>query len=122
MSKSELNPRTKHYEFLGPPGAALITIAVPSTIYALYFLCSESNSCRTPVLSDIPLRLQLALSNPDWWESLWDTNAALIYLGWYAFCLLAWAILPGEYVQGTALRTGEKKIYKINGSRAFRVN
>ena len=29
-----------HYEFLGPPGALFIMLAVPLLVYALYFLCS----------------------------------------------------------------------------------
>lgn len=38
---SELNSRTKSYKFLGPLGALLITLGVPSTAYTLYFACSE---------------------------------------------------------------------------------
>ncbi|KAF7374817.1 Glycosyltransferase family 2 protein [Mycena sanguinolenta] len=63
----------------------------------------------------VPERISLALSDPAWWKGLWDTQASLIYLAWYAFCLVAWAILPGDLVPGTVLRTGERKLYKING-------
>jgi hypothetical protein len=42
-----------------------------------------------------------------------------MYLAWYAFCLVAWAILPGDRVAGTTLRTGEKKLYKINAFSTF---
>ncbi|KAJ6513163.1 ERG4/ERG24 ergosterol biosynthesis protein [Mycena sanguinolenta] len=116
MSKpkdSVLNPRTTTYEFLGPPGAFLITIGVPITIYALYFGCSEQSGGCPPAF--VPERISLALSDPAWWKGLWDTEAALMYLAWYAFCLVSWAILPGDLVPGTTLRTGEKKLYKING-------
>jgi Delta14-sterol reductase len=113
-----LNPKTTHFEFLGPPGAFAITILVPSVIYALFFACSESTQCRIPLdaLDTIPTRVSLAVLNPEWWKSLLDLKAFAIYLAWYAFCLVAWYILPGEYVQGTTLRTGEKKTYKINGT------
>ncbi|KAJ6609239.1 ergosterol biosynthesis ERG4/ERG24 family-domain-containing protein [Mycena sp. CBHHK59/15] len=96
-SSSELNPRTTSYEFLGPPGALLITLA----------------------LALIPARVSAALSDPAWWNGLWDTQAALLYLAWYAFCLVAWAVLPGDRVLGTTLRTGEKKQYKINAFSTF---
>ncbi|KAJ7811212.1 ERG4 ERG24 ergosterol biosynthesis protein, partial [Mycena olivaceomarginata] len=100
MSKEKdsiLNPRTTTYEFLGPPGAFLIsTGGCPPTL--------------------IPERISLALSDPAWWKGLWDTQAALLYLAWYAFCLVAWVVLPGDLVAGTTLRTGGKKLYKINGT------
>lgn len=56
-----------------------------------------------------------SVSNLDWWKGLWDTQASLIYLAWYAFCVVSWFILPGDYVEGVQLRTGDKKKYKING-------
>ncbi|KAF8189800.1 ERG4/ERG24 ergosterol biosynthesis protein [Mycena galopus ATCC 62051] len=112
MSKETLNPRTTTYEFLGPPGALLISIGVPVTTYALYFGCSEQSGGCPPTIA--PERISQALSDPAWWKGLWDTQAALMYLAWYAFCLVAWAILPGARVAGTTLRTGEKKLYKIN--------
>lgn len=115
MSAKELNPRTTAYEFLGPPGALFVTLAVPATTYALYFACSEANGCR-PNPSAIADQIVASVSNPDWWKSLWDTQATLIYLAWYAFCVVAWAVLPADRVQGTTLRTGEKKTYKINGA------
>lgn len=117
MSTSVLNPRTTSYEFLGPPGAFLITLGVPICTYALYFGCSEqTGGCPPPLALS---RVSLALSNPAWWKSLWDTQAALMYLAWYTFCLVSWAILPGDRVQGTTLRTGTKKTYKINGTTLF---
>lgn len=112
---SNLNPRTTEYEFLGPPGAFLVTLGVPITTYALYFACSESSGGCPPALASIPIRV----SDPNWWKSLWDTEATLIYFAWYFFCVLAWAVLPGDRVSGTTLRTGEKKQYKINGTITF---
>lgn len=118
---AELNPRTTSYEFLGPPGALFVTFATPLITYALYFGCSElSGGCPPKLaLASIPDHISLALSDPAWWKGLWDTQAALIYLGWYAFCVVAWAVLPGDYVEGAPLRTGEKKMYKINGRPAL---
>ncbi|KAK7463541.1 erg24, C-14 sterol reductase [Stygiomarasmius scandens] len=120
LDKSNLNPRTTKYEFFGPPGALLISLGVPITTYALYFGCSEeSGGCPPPEWQTIPDRVTLALSSPQWWKSLWDTQAALIYLAWYAFCVVAWAVLPGATIQGTPLRNGQFKKYKINAFSTF---
>lgn len=105
-----MNPPTRHYEFLGPPGALLNTLAVPAVAYALFFACNEENACRPRL--DLDAVLDVVASLP----SLWDTDAALIYLSWYAFCVFAWVILPGDWVDGTVLRDGSKKKYKINGN------
>ncbi|KAF8154395.1 ergosterol biosynthesis ERG4/ERG24 [Pholiota molesta] len=118
---SSLNPKTTHYEFLGPPGAFAISFGVPFITYALYFGCSEAGGGCPPSLSLDSLKQQVttALSDPAWWKGLWDTEAALIYLAWYAFCVVAWAILPGDIVEGTTLRDGRKIKYKINAFSTF---
>ncbi|KXN81339.1 Delta(14)-sterol reductase [Leucoagaricus sp. SymC.cos] len=111
-----MNPPTTHYEFFGPTGALFVTLTVPAISYALSFGCSEGNACLPQFDSQAVVA---AVSNPQWWASLWDTEAALIYLGWYAFCVLAWAILPGDWVEGTTLRNGGKQKYKINAFSTF---
>ena len=110
------NPRTTSYEFLGPLGGLAISVGVPIITYALYFGCSEANGGCPPQLTSIDERMVASATRLDWWKNLWDTEAALIYLGWYTFCVVAWAILPGDQVEGTTLRTGRKKQYKINGT------
>lgn len=110
---AELNPRTTKYEFFGPPGALFVTLSVPITTYALYFGCSEASGGCPPQLSTETILA--ALNDPKWWKGLWDTEAAFLYLGWYAFCVAAWFVLPGDWVEGVTMRTGEKKKYKING-------
>ncbi|THV07352.1 ERG4/ERG24 ergosterol biosynthesis protein [Dendrothele bispora CBS 962.96] len=120
MSSSNLNPRTTSYEFFGPPGALLISLGVPIGTYALYFGCSEqTGGCPPSDWQTIPDRVTLALSSPQWWKSLWDTQATLIYLAWYVFCVVAWAVLPGAVIQGTKLRNGQTKKYKINAFSTF---
>jgi len=105
-----MNPPTRHYEFCGPFGALLVTLTVPAVAYALFFLCNDANTCRPSLDSDALLAAVPSLSE------LWDSDAALIYLVWYVFCVLAWAILPGDWVDGTTLRDGSVKKYKINGT------
>ncbi|KAH7103387.1 ERG4/ERG24 ergosterol biosynthesis protein [Auriculariales sp. MPI-PUGE-AT-0066] len=108
-----MNPRTTHYEFLGPPGAFAVTVGVPFLTYALYFGCNEKSGC-PPQFSLIQSNFVNSVTSLDWWISLWDNQAALLYLAWYTYCVAAWAALPGDYVEGTLMRDGTKKRYKIN--------
>ncbi|KAF9476106.1 ERG4/ERG24 ergosterol biosynthesis protein [Pholiota conissans] len=121
MSPSPLNPKTTHYEFLGPAGTLAISVGVPILTYAQYFACSEVAGGCPPALSlhTTCLRVLAALSDPEWWKSLWDTEATIAYFGWYAFCVVAWALLPGDIVEGTTLRDGRKIKYKINAFSTF---
>ncbi|THH31180.1 hypothetical protein EUX98_g2997 [Antrodiella citrinella] len=119
MAPTELNPRTKHYEFLGPPGAFLVSIGVTFMSYALYFGCSETSGGCPPPFELIPERLTSSLSNSSFWLSLFDAEATGLYFAWYAFCVVAWALLPGDWVEGSTMRSGEKKSYKINAFSTF---
>ena len=110
-----LNPRTTSYEFFGPIGALAVSLGVPTLAYALYFACNEQNGC-PPTDTVLIHNLVNSVQTLSWWKGLWDTEATLMYLAWYAFCIVAWFILPGDWVQGTTLRTGGKVSYKINGA------
>ncbi|KAI0785203.1 ERG4/ERG24 ergosterol biosynthesis protein [Abortiporus biennis] len=119
MVATNLNPPTKGYEFLGPPGAFLITVGVPTMTYALYFGCSEtSGGCLAPLNTLWPTA-SAAVSDIAWWKSLFDKDAFLLYLAWYAYTLLTWLILPGDWVDGVVMRDGNKKQYKINAFSTF---
>lgn len=115
---SVLNPRTKHYEFLGPPGAFAITLGVPAMTYALFFACSEhTGGCPPPIDTAVIIASVTDLS---WWKGLWDTQATIAYLAWYWFTVVAWFILPGDSVDGTPTRNGVTKKYRINGTHHTR--
>ncbi|TRM64375.1 ERG4/ERG24 ergosterol biosynthesis protein [Schizophyllum amplum] len=130
-----LNPRTTQYEFAGPLGALFVTVIVPIVTYALYFGCSEQSGgcfledtsrCFFQSCGDGPdsswmnnwatisALVKRDLTSPDWWKGLWDTEAAIAYAAWYAFCVVCWAVVPGEQVQGAQMRNGQTKTYKIN--------
>ncbi|EPQ54731.1 ERG4/ERG24 ergosterol biosynthesis protein [Gloeophyllum trabeum ATCC 11539] len=111
---SDLNPRTTSYEFFGPPGALFVTVTVPLTAYGLYFTCSEAAGGCPPPFDNLFVGAVRAYNDLSWWKNLWDTEAALIYLAWYLFCVAAWFILPGDWVEGTQMRNGRKLKYKIN--------
>lgn len=97
----------------------MITIGVPVMAYALYFGCSETSNGCPPPLNSIPDHFMASIAERAWWANLWDSEAFLIYLAWYAFCIVSWALLPGDWVDGVTLRTGEKKKYKINAFPTF---
>lgn len=85
----------------------------PLTVYALYFTCSSPSGCPAPLSAWAPNFLSL-----DWLQGFLNPTAFAIYGAWYAFCVAAWKLLPGEWVDGTEMRDGQRKSYKINGQLA----
>ncbi|KIS68056.1 putative C-14 sterol reductase [Mycosarcoma maydis] len=118
LSKEQLGPKTKHYEFAGPFGAAFVSLTVPFFAYYLYFGCSEKLGCdlTLPVQNPDALRSVFVRGVKD---SLFDTTAWALYAAWYAFTVLAWIVLPGKDFQGTELRTGQRLHYKLNAFATF---
>jgi len=105
-----LNPKTTKFEFAGPLGAFGVSTVAPLMLYVLHLGCSDlSGGCPPPLLS-----LPSTLRSERWWNAVWDWNAFFVYLGWYAYCLLCWRLIPGDWVEGTLLRNGQKKLYKMN--------
>ncbi|KAF8323469.1 uncharacterized protein EI90DRAFT_3245333 [Cantharellus anzutake] len=102
-------------EFFGVVGTCACTTLAPSVIYALYFVCNKHSGGCPPPVTVLPIYAHNALTDPSWWRGLWDTQAFLVYLAWLAYNILAWWILPGDWVEGTQIRDGTKKRYKING-------
>ncbi|KAG8705847.1 erg24, C-14 sterol reductase, partial [Ceratobasidium sp. 423] len=108
------NPKTTRYEFFGPPGAAAVTTGTSIVVYGLYYNCSEASGvCQLPRLSFL-LQVIKAVSDSNWWKSIFDVEATVAYFAWYAFLVAAWYILPGEWLEGTELRIGGRKKYKFN--------
>ncbi|KAJ1033803.1 hypothetical protein NDA16_000013 [Ustilago loliicola] len=118
LSKEQLGPKTKHYEFAGPFGAAFVSLTVPFFSYYLYFGCSERLGCALTLPIDKPdaIRSLLVQGVKD---SLFDTTGWAIYAAWYAFTVLAWIVLPGKDFEGTELRTGQCLHYKLNAFATF---
>lgn len=109
-------PRTTSYEFLGPPGAFLISTLVPFFTYFFVFACDERGCPSTPFISFMQDGLRKA-GKLEFWMKLYDQKAMLMYLAWYAWTIACWAVLPGKWIQGGALRNGDKLWYKMNGTR-----
>lgn len=56
------------------------------------------------------------MEDPAWWKSLWSTEAMLVYLAWYAWCVVCALVLPGKEEKGVELRNGQRLTYKMNGA------
>lgn len=111
-----LNPRTTSYEFLGPPGTFLISTLVPFFTYVFAYGCSETAGGCPRSFYELPTSFMQTVTDVDWWKAQWDPHGFAAYFAWYAFTVVAWAVLPGEWVEGLPLRTGQKLKYKINGA------
>ncbi|KAI5481885.1 C-14 sterol reductase [Pseudohyphozyma bogoriensis] len=115
-------PPTHHYEFGGPLGAVGVSVAVPFFCYWLAFACQPDACPRWPLADFLAwhkLGWSNLTSNPDWWKSLWSWEATAVYVAWYAFCVVCWAILPGKMVEGQEMRNGKKLTYKMNACATF---
>ncbi|KAE8215197.1 hypothetical protein CF327_g1493 [Tilletia walkeri] len=116
--KNIINPKSEHTEFGGTPGALFVSTSVPFLTYYLFYACNEALGC--PLL---PAKMDFSpiftLMKQGILETFKDTTGWTLYFSWYAFTVLAWAVLPGKWVPGVVLRTGEKLEYKINAFASF---
>ncbi|KAN0065943.1 erg24, C-14 sterol reductase [Thecaphora frezii] len=120
-TKEQLAPKTTHFEFAGPLGALFISTTVPFFTYYFYFACSPELGCALTLPLERPHELWHHLS-AGVAASLTDTTAWAIYFGWYAFTVVAWAVLPGRWEEGSELRIGGRLTYKINAFATFLVS
>ena len=123
------------YEFGGPAGALLTTLALP--IVTLLLTASASAGSIAPFISNLlhPLAagspgdgmLTRLLNNAVLFPGCQDGFATLLkcmggVLGWFLFQVVLERVLPCEIVQGAPLKgspTGERLSYRINGHLAF---
>ncbi|KAI9027873.1 putative ERG24-C-14 sterol reductase [Hyaloraphidium curvatum] len=110
-----LNPKTTEFEFLGPPGAAFLLVLLPATVYGLYFLC-DATGCPNPGVlrgdfSSVSKAFKAA--------NLLDLQAFAAYIGWLAYMVALWFVLPGKWIEGIELRDGSRLKYKINAWPTF---
>lgn len=88
---------------------------LPLVPYALYFGCSEEGGGCYPNVFDLAATLSRRFTTSEGLLSLWDPQAALVWLGWMVYLYVCWAILPGDWIEGLEIRDGTRKQYKING-------
>ena len=105
-SNKLLNPRTTHYEFLGPLGTTFMTIGLPVTVIGLYTFCNKAGCDLVP--GQIPP-----------WSEFWHPLAFLIFVIWFVFNIVIYLSPLGRVVKGSRLRDGTTLKYKLNGIYAF---
>ena len=108
-SQAELNPKTKEYEFLGPPGALFVSVVCPALVFGLIFLCNE-DGCPPRDFSKWRGLLLSSLSE------LVDWKAIKWYISFNVALALLWIVLPGRWARGRPLRDGTVLEYKCNGN------
>ena len=106
-SQAELNPKTKEFEFLGPPGALFVSISCPLIVFGLIFLCND-DGCPPRDFSTWKDQF------PSSWTEFIDWQAIKWYFSFNVALALLWAILPGRWAQGRPLRDGTTLEYKCN--------
>lgn len=110
----QLNPKSSPTEFLGPLGTLGVTVTTPIFVYLLYFGCNETTGC-PPGWNSSTRSFNIQYSDIEaMFEKLFDLKAFIVYLGWYAYIVACWALIPGDWVEGTLIRDGTKKLYKVN--------
>ncbi|KNE54127.1 hypothetical protein AMAG_00129 [Allomyces macrogynus ATCC 38327] len=110
----ELNPRTHSYEFAGPIGATILSVTMPMIVLGLNVLCTP-DGCPAASWVSSTTALVAHLQPRVAWSALFDPGALVAYLGWFAWCVAMYRLLPGDMVRGTPLRNGQTLLYKING-------
>lgn len=114
-SDAELNPKSHADEFMGPIGALGVTVTTPLIAYLLFYGCKEGSGCPPrPEYWDLSGESFGKVLNRD----VLDVKAWAVYGAWYAFTVACWYLLPGDWVEGTLLRDGTRRLYKINGELA----
>lgn len=108
------------YEFMGPPGAALMLVALPSLIFTLYFACNATQCVSINPFGDAflqgrsPFAGHSVLSFTQTY--LYSPQAIIVYLAWFALQVVLYFILPGKIVDGVALDAKDTRLkYPING-------
>ncbi|XP_078593200.1 delta(14)-sterol reductase TM7SF2-like isoform X1 [Branchiostoma floridae x Branchiostoma japonicum] len=104
-------PKTTEYEFGGPVGAFLLTFLLPATVLYLYGVCNKAH-CDLVFVPHLPKTL----------DAYFNTNAALVFLGWFAFQALIYMLPIGRLADGVPLRDGRMLKYRINAFFAFVVS
>ena len=106
------------YEWMGPPGAALIMLALPVVVYLLHFQCTPTSCLSLDPKSPDFLRVENPFSQGLYplLSSLFSVRATCVYLGWLMLHVFLYLALPAKVVQGGPLdKEGNRLSYPLNG-------
>jgi hypothetical protein len=103
------------YEFGGPIGTAVNTVALPLVILFLYYACpNEGTFC----LSGVDVASLVEMPVPSWAELL-SLEAVGVFCAWFLGLVVLERALPYQEGQGVQLKTGGKLSYRLNGHLTF---
>jgi hypothetical protein len=96
---------------MGPPGAALNSVALPLLVLGLPVVCSHARCSPWP-LDDVTLP---AL------QDLFRVDAFVVTLGWFLLHAVLYFAVPGPVVEGTPIAKlgGARLKYNCNGARGL---
>ncbi|RUP49886.1 ergosterol biosynthesis ERG4/ERG24 family-domain-containing protein [Jimgerdemannia flammicorona] len=114
INYEKLNPKTEHFEFLGPPGAAAMITFLPLLVWFLAFFCNEDGCPPKSIWSIGVEDLSRWFSLKFFLANMYDPTAYAAYLGFVLFLAGLYIVLPGEEIEGTLLRNGKRLKYKVN--------
>ena len=121
---STMNPQTTHFEFGGAWGASFLIAFLPAVCYFLFFFCNKlacpsPNLYRVASVGQFVENAKLIVSNVLKTQKCFTWEAMAVFLSWMAWVVLLQVALPGDWVNGTKLRTGKLLKYKINAWPSF---
>ncbi|KND04700.1 uncharacterized protein SPPG_08843 [Spizellomyces punctatus DAOM BR117] len=108
---ADINSITTTFEFMGPHGTALAVLGVPVVTLALQLLCDPVKGCPSSNFYESPLAY---FTDRISHATFFKLEAVAAIFGWMIFQALLYGYLPGTYIQGVPLPTGERLTYKIN--------
>lgn len=121
LTYDQLNPKSAPNEFYGPIGTAIVLLTTPFITYGLWFACNETTGCTPLNLAAWRLLGDLIGDWPATNGQFFEMQSVGVYAGFFAYLVACWVLIPVERTDGTLLRDGTRKAYKLNGERVFPV-
>lgn len=107
--ENPLNPKSTHFEFMGPYiGPLGLIFVLPFFVWCYAFF---NNSKGWPHI-DENISVDYIIHAV---KSSWNINVFLTYCAYYAMLVVFYYVLPGERKEGTVLRNGKTLRYPMNG-------
>ncbi|ORY95830.1 ergosterol biosynthesis ERG4/ERG24 [Syncephalastrum racemosum] len=117
-NEQELNPKTQHYEFLGPIGAFGFVTVLPLLVLFFATCCGPSGYPSQDLLNDWRGFLAI-LTSREHLLTMLDWKAMAVYLAFVAVLAVFANVLSGDVIPGTTLRNGQRLKYRLNAFASF---
>ncbi|KAI9344325.1 ergosterol biosynthesis ERG4/ERG24 [Obelidium mucronatum] len=121
--KAERNPKSHHFEFMGPHLSPLVIAGLTIVPTLLNSLCSDSKCPQMPASASAEAVIEMLLSTYHRTVATVSQEelitATLVVLSWYAWQAILYLVLPGRVASGTLIRDGTRLTYPINAFSAL---